>query len=451
MFLNPKDYTELCRLLDYQFKKELLLQQAITRKSGFLEGKQEKHVGHNERLEFFGDSILRTVIDDILMELYPTWGENQLSEKRDELVTKKGVLFQFAVTINLHKFIIMGNGELVNFEGNGRNKILSDVMEAIIGAVFIDSDKNYLLLKTFIIKHCKFQKLYNESLIKAILEENVSQVECFLKAGADPNATGSTTIFKYSIGDFIENKYTGEKQWVEKQWGEDKITLFYGEYEDATALQLAMVSNRVVPPIALRSTKPGPGRNAYIKNGFIYAEPLRLQSKNPTLQDIFATMAHIDLGGIHFGQNLELEPNQPGYQLLQKFFESDISPNCLRILQLLLKHGADPNKQHGYGETALHVAAHLGNTDIVELLLQHKADITITNREGNIPALEAKNSRVAKLLSPIVSTERKPYKPNSNDVFFKPNFSRKPKLEEKSLQEPEVSQNYKSGKEKLLV
>lgn len=69
MYSHTVDYDALYELLGYQFQNPKLLQQALTRKSGFLEG--QKSVGHNEKLEFFGDSILRTVVDDILMPIYP--------------------------------------------------------------------------------------------------------------------------------------------------------------------------------------------------------------------------------------------------------------------------------------------------------------------------------------------------------------------------------------------
>lgn len=436
MFLNTKDYEELCKLIGYQFKNELLLQRAITRKSGFLELRQEEHVGHNEQLEFLGDSLLRTVIDDILIDLYPSWEEEQLSKKRDDLVANngKGVLLQIAITIDLYRFIIMGNGEFKNFQGNGKNKILSDVTEAIIGAIFIDNNKNYQMLKAFIVKHCSLQELYDKFLIEAILKENVNRVNLLLKEGANPNATGAATIFSHSIDvSFIENKQTGKKQWVEKQWGEGPVTLSCSGYEGATALQLAIVSKLVVPPIVLKRTMPSPGRNAFMYNKICYATPLKLLSKNPTLQDIFSTLSPIiatirlkepslqEMEEICFsfscddrshepplsvGQNLILEPEQPGYQTLQKFFESDISPNCLQILQLLLHHGADPNKKTWRKETALHTAASLSNTEAIELLLRFKADVTITDSCGKTPAEIAKSSTIRRLLHTSAEKEQ---------------------------------------------
>ncbi|MGB6976061.1 MAG: hypothetical protein WBE18_01180 [Gammaproteobacteria bacterium] len=48
MFHNKDDYQQICQILGYTFDNQALLQQAVTRKSGWMERKQEKHVGHNE-------------------------------------------------------------------------------------------------------------------------------------------------------------------------------------------------------------------------------------------------------------------------------------------------------------------------------------------------------------------------------------------------------------------
>ncbi|MCK4609357.1 MAG: ankyrin repeat domain-containing protein, partial [Gammaproteobacteria bacterium] len=386
---------QLCRLLEYGFKNKALLQRALTRKTAVFENPQD-HKLHNEQLEFFGDSIFRMAVDDVLMELYPSWNECQLSNKRDELVAKNGALLRFAAAIELDRFIIMGRGELGNFQGLGGDKILSDVMEAVIGAIFNDCGKNYQTIKTLIIKHCHFQHSYNSALIEAILARDVKRVEMLLQAGADPNTIGSATVFNYSIGEF-------DGQHRKRQWGEDNVTLSYSGYEQATALELALHSSLAVPPIALQKAKSGPGRIAYIENGYIYSRPLELQTDIPTMEDVFATIAPIDMGKMSYIQCLTLEPSQPGYRVLQKFFENSVDPVCLQIMQLLLTYGADPNKKlrFAFGKTVLHEAADLGNIEAIELLLRHNADVTITDSEGKPQALIARNSRVAALLTPV--------------------------------------------------
>jgi dsRNA-specific ribonuclease len=393
MFLDTDDYELLCSLLDYRFKNENLLQQAITRKSGYLEGKQEKHIGHNERLEFLGDSVLRAVIDDILIELHRDADEAELSDKRDELVSKHGKLYHFSESINLQSFIILGKGEAFNLQNNGKKKILSDVMEAIIGALFIDSSRNYQRVKRFIIKQWGFLPQYNRLLVKAITKENVSEVKNLLDLGVDPETIGETAIYKDG----------GIK------WGKDKIRLFSGEYA-GNALQLAILSKRVVREVSLKSSKPSPGRWAYLKDGYIYMEPLELQSVRPTLEDLFTIIAPIDLGSTSVTQNLILAPEQPGYDILQDFFSPEIAAESLEILKLLLAYGADPNKKYVYrsriSETALHTAAYLGNAGVIKLLLENGANVNITDNNGDIPASQARNKQAAELLMPLPVNSR---------------------------------------------
>ena len=413
MFLHADKYEHFYSVLGYRFKDVALLQQAMTRKSGFLENKQEAHIGHNGRLEFFGDSILRMVIDNILMDLYPNDSESQLSIKRDNLVSNHGKLHKCAENLGLDEFIISGKGEQKSLRGNGKKKILSDTMEAIIAAIFIDSDNNYQIIKKFIIKQWDFQPQYNKHLIAAIAEENISAVKHWLTSGADPNAFGETTIYKYGIGEIGENK----------NWGEDKVTLFWGEYL-GTALNLAILNKRVIRPVSRQPNKPSPGRHAYIDSGSIYSAPLQLQSKNPTLEDIFAILAPIELGegSAVMVQNLILQPHQPGYWELAELFSPEISRSCFKILQLLLAYGADPNKQDKWENTALHIAAPLGNPAVIKLFLRAGADVTITNREGNMPIFEAKSQEIAELLMPVNDEPTTFYTDtpsSSSSAFFK--------------------------------
>lgn len=62
MFKNDDDYKNICKQLKYTFKSKRLLEQALVRKSAYQENCQPTNIGHNEQLEFFGDSILRSVV-----------------------------------------------------------------------------------------------------------------------------------------------------------------------------------------------------------------------------------------------------------------------------------------------------------------------------------------------------------------------------------------------------
>ena len=117
--------------LDYHFKQEELLKQALTHRS-FSRGT------NNERLEFLGDSVLSLVISNTIYQQQPSSSEGELSRLRASLVNE-AALARVARDISLGDYIFLGGGELKS-GGFRRASILSDTMEAIFGAIYLDSD-----------------------------------------------------------------------------------------------------------------------------------------------------------------------------------------------------------------------------------------------------------------------------------------------------------------------
>lgn len=121
---------QLMKVVGYQFENELLLSQAMTHRSA--------GSSNNERLEFLGDSILGMVIAQALYHKFPKAAEGQLSRLRSTLVRGK-TLAELASKMDLGSFLKLGTGELKS-GGYRRESILADAMEAVIGAVFLDSN-----------------------------------------------------------------------------------------------------------------------------------------------------------------------------------------------------------------------------------------------------------------------------------------------------------------------
>lgn len=115
--------------LGYQFANLDHLKQALTHRSA---GTQ-----NNERLEFLGDSILNFVIGKALYEKFPKADEGELSRMRAALV-KEGTLAIIARAFNLGEHLKLGAGELKS-GGYRRESILSDCVEAIIAAIYLDA------------------------------------------------------------------------------------------------------------------------------------------------------------------------------------------------------------------------------------------------------------------------------------------------------------------------
>lgn len=119
----------LCHRLEYTFKNESLLEQALTHRSAA--------PINNERLEFLGDGILNFVIAARLFEQYPDLQEGDLSRLRANLVNKDA-LADIARMLQLGEHVNLGSGELKS-GGRRRDSILADAVEGIFGAVFLDS------------------------------------------------------------------------------------------------------------------------------------------------------------------------------------------------------------------------------------------------------------------------------------------------------------------------
>ncbi|MDB2426145.1 ribonuclease III [bacterium] len=124
--------------LNYNFKDARLLQEALTHKSFHYENK-EKGNFNNERLEFLGDAVLDLVISQKIMELFPRLSEGDLTKIRANLVNEQS-LFDIAEDIGIKDQIKVGKGEIKNWD-RGQRRITGSAVEAIIGAIF--SDSNY--------------------------------------------------------------------------------------------------------------------------------------------------------------------------------------------------------------------------------------------------------------------------------------------------------------------
>lgn len=120
--------------IGYHFSNTALAIESLTHRSYFNETKKKNN--HNERLEFLGDAVLDLVISETLMQRMPLAEEGTLTQLRASLVQEES-LAQMAKTLDLCPLILLGKGEEKN---NGREKpsILSDAVEAVVGAVYLD-------------------------------------------------------------------------------------------------------------------------------------------------------------------------------------------------------------------------------------------------------------------------------------------------------------------------
>ena len=123
--------------IGYRFENEQLLVQALTHKSYAHEHK----IDDNERFEFLGDAILQFLMSDHLVSQYPELSEGLLSKFRAVLVSEAG-LSKLARKIDLGHYLFIGKGEETT-GGREKKSILSDALEALLSAIYLDSKQSH--------------------------------------------------------------------------------------------------------------------------------------------------------------------------------------------------------------------------------------------------------------------------------------------------------------------
>jgi ribonuclease-3 len=200
--------TPLEKIIRYTFKNRELFDQAVTHSSCFNE-KKEVRRSDNEKLEYLGDAILNTVISILLYKKYQDGDEGFLSNARSSLV-KRETLTEIAKKINLGKHMSYGNGGGAVPE---ESKVLSNMIEALIGAMYLDSGMRKV---TKVIKDL-FLPYFNEEKLTEKNPKNILQEYSQKKWGLLPKYKFSRktkngfTVFVY-IGKEFKAKGTGKNK-----------------------------------------------------------------------------------------------------------------------------------------------------------------------------------------------------------------------------------------------
>lgn len=156
--------------IGYSFQDERLLRQALTH-SSYANEKHMKKLSDNERLEFLGDAVLEIVSSDFLYANYPDLPEGDLTRLRASIVCEP-TLAMCTEVLGLGDYLLLGKGE-DQTGGRKRKSILSDALEAVIGAIYLDG--GFANAKEFVQKYIltdiEHKKLFYDS--KTILQEVV--------------------------------------------------------------------------------------------------------------------------------------------------------------------------------------------------------------------------------------------------------------------------------------
>ena len=161
---------ELENKIGYHFKEHGRLRQALTH-SSFANEKHMKKNSDNERLEFLGDAVLELVSSEYLFLHYPKLPEGELTKFRASIVCEP-TLALCTKELDLGKYLYLGKGEDLT-GGRNRKSILSDALEAVIGAIYLDGgfEAAKTFIYRFILVDIEHKKLFHDS--KTILQELV--------------------------------------------------------------------------------------------------------------------------------------------------------------------------------------------------------------------------------------------------------------------------------------
>lgn len=183
--------------ISYSFKQPHLLKAALTHRS--------KDVENNERLEFLGDAVLGVVITARLFQQFPYAREGELSRLRANLVNESS-LAEIAQKFNLSDHLRLGLGELKS-GGMRRKSILADTLEAIIGAIYLDSDLlscEKIILQWFEERLNNLGKIEAQKDPKSRLQEYLQSNQMSLPIYTIIAATGEAHAQQFEVGCEVE-------------------------------------------------------------------------------------------------------------------------------------------------------------------------------------------------------------------------------------------------------
>ncbi len=210
---------ELEEEIGYRFHTRGLLRQALTH-SSYANEKSMKKGSDNERLEFLGDAVLEIAASDFLYHKYPDMPEGELTKLRASLVCEPTLAF-CTEELHLGDYLFLGKGE-DQTGGRKRKSILSDALEAIIGAIYLDggfASANEFILK-YILTDTEHKQLFYDS--KTILQEEVQSAGIGMLHYEPVREEGPDHDKHYTIAAYIDGEKYGEGEGPTKKAAEQQ-------------------------------------------------------------------------------------------------------------------------------------------------------------------------------------------------------------------------------------
>ncbi len=221
--MTVPDFLQFSQKMNVEFKNLDLLKQACTHRSYLNENKD---VGeHNERLEFLGDAVLELVITSYLYRKYPGRHEGDLTSYRSALVNTTS-LSRVATALGVNEYLLLSKGESKD-TGRARAIIMADSIEAIIGAIYLDSgydaSANFIsanLLEVIDIDEIVDKKLWLDA--KSRFQERAQEESGQTPSYKTMKETGPDHNKMFTLGVFIGDVQIATGSGLSKQEAEQK-------------------------------------------------------------------------------------------------------------------------------------------------------------------------------------------------------------------------------------
>jgi len=214
------EFIDLEKKIGYKFKNKNHLKEALTHRS-YLNENPSWGVPHNERLEFLGDAVLELAVTEEIFNRYPELPEGQMTGYRSALVNYL-MLAVIAKEIELEKFILLSRGEAKD-TGRARDVILANAIEALIGAIYLDSEYQTIkkIVNTFVMTHLAEvikKGLYKDS--KSLLQEKAQAESKVTPVYKVLSETGPDHDKIFEVGVYFSKKLVGKGTGHSKQEAE---------------------------------------------------------------------------------------------------------------------------------------------------------------------------------------------------------------------------------------
>lgn len=443
MFKNESDFERLCLKLNYQFRNKELLAQAMTTRAAWRGSLQKAVIGHHEEMAFFGDGILRMVVDKILMEEFPYYNVGDLSKTRDLLV-KNANLSDVAKKLELEKYIFMDSNQAKQCQ-QGNPKLLADTIEAIIYAIYKDSGERLLEVKKFILSHSGISDALNTHrekeeenhmpIIFAIRSGKVENVQKMLEEGFPINFLFSHIEYEFTNDMYDPGPIVHEKSLTPLDFALkclEKIAI--AKYDPTNMLSII----ECLLKFGANSNLHAKDAAALIRQLFVprsldgkVADSLfaKITQKYQNRQDPKRHIAGLDKVIKEMSipnweritdQVVEMlcrsgaKLDEENYSQYNTLLELAIIHQQKYKINILLQCKINPNIQNNLGETPLHLAVLFADEALIIQLLDAGADPTVADKEDLTPFDKAPKPELKILL---LKAEIEHALPVSNEVI----------------------------------